>query len=440
MEAPGVAIVGRPNVGKSTLFNRLVRARAAIVHDTPGVTRDRNIALGRWNDREFLFIDTGGFDLDARKGMGALVRQQSRIAIDESDVVIFVFDGRAGLSPTDSDAVAVLRRSGKPVVYAVNKIDTPKQQNWLYEFARLGIEPLIAIAAEHARGMDELMTAVIASVPRGSGKMKEVEAAGTRLALVGRPNVGKSSLLNQLVGYERSIVDAAPGTTRDPVDTPVHVGNRPYILIDTAGVRRRSRITGGLERLTVVRSMRAIGRAEVALLVVDAVEGMTDQDARIAAYAWEGGRGMAFLVNKWDLVAGSDLTEESWLSTHRERHPAFAAIPALCVSAETGWHLDRLPALFRAVEQDLVSNLPTRRLNQILQQAVQNHAPPLVRGKAPRLLYATQVGTRPPTIAVFTSAPDRMQASYVRYLRPRFAEGFGIRAAPVRLDFRRRRS
>ena len=439
MTTPEVAIVGRPNVGKSTLFNRLLRSRAAIVHDTPGVTRDRNVALARWDEREFVFIDTGGFDSDVNKGVGALVRRQSRIAIAEADVVVFLFDGRAGLSPADRDAVATLRRSGKPVVYAVNKIDTAKQQNLIYEFARLGIEPLIAISAEHNHGIAELMQAVLAHVPPGTAEVKETAAAGTRLALVGRPNVGKSSLLNRLAGCERSIVDATPGTTRDPIDTPVTLANRRYVLVDTAGIRRRSRVSGGLERLTVVRSLRAIERAEIVLLVLDAVEGMTDQDAHIAAYAWERGRGMAFLVNKWDLVTPTEMAEEAWLATQRERYPAFAAIPALCVSAETGWHIDSLATLFGALEADFGAEIPTRRLNQVLQAALQKQGPALVRGRAPRFLYATQVGTHPPTVLVFTSDPDRIHASYVRYLRTRFAEAFRIRGAPLRLEFRRRR-
>jgi GTP-binding protein len=439
MTTPEVAIVGQPNVGKSTLFNRLVRTRAAIVHDIPGVTRDRNIALARWGEREFAFIDTGGFDADVDKGVGALVRHQSRIAIAEADVVVFVFDGRAGLSPTDRDAVAVLRRSGKPVVYAVNKIDTAKQENLLYEFARLGIEPLIAISAEHDRGIAELMQEVLARLRPGTGEVKDTAAAGTRLALVGRPNVGKSSLLNRLAGCERSIVDAAPGTTRDPVDTPLTLGDRRYVLVDTAGIRRRSRVSGGLDRLTVVRSLRAIERAEIVLLVIDAVEGMTDQDARLAAYAWERGRGMAFLANKWDLVAATEMPEEAWLAAQRERYPSFAAIPALCVSAATGWNIDRLPTLFGAVEADLGAEIPTRRLNQILRSALQNQGPAVVRGRAPRFLYATQVATHPPTVLVFTSDPDRIHASYARYLRTRFAGAFRIRGAPLRLEFRRRR-
>jgi len=439
MVAPEVAIVGRPNVGKSMLFNRLVGSRAAIVHDTPGVTRDRNVALGRWDGREIVFVDTGGFEADASKGIVAHVRNQSRVAIAEADVVVLVFDGRASLSPADRDAVAALRRSGKPVVYAVNKIDTPRQRDLLYDFARLGVEPLIAISAEHGRGIDGLMQEVLARVPPVTRKVACTTKGGTRLALVGRPNVGKSSLLNRLAGYERSIVDAAPGTTRDPIDTPVMLGSRSYVLVDTAGIRRQSRVTGDVERLTVTRSLRAIERAEIALLLLDATEGMTDQDSRIASYAWERGRGLAFLVNKWDLVAPKGVAEVAWLSSLRERHPAFAAIPALCISTMTDWHLDCLAEVVQAVERDFGAELPTPRLNQTLQAALRSHAPPLVRGRATRFFYATQVGTRPPAIAVFTSEPGRVQPSYLRYLQGRFAQAFGIRGAPLRLDFRSRR-
>jgi GTP-binding protein len=366
------------------------------------------------------------------------VYRQSQLAITEADVVIFVFDGRAGISPLDREAVDVLRRAGKPTVYAVNKLDTAKQENLLLDFTRLGVEPLIPISAEHARGIEPLMNAVVARVhaPRDT---EEDAPSGSRLALVGRPNVGKSSLLNRLAGHERSIVDAAPWTTRDPVDTRVRLGGRPYVLVDTAGIRRRSRVTEGVERLTVVRSLRALERAEIALVVLDATEGMTDQDARIAAYAWQRGRGVVLLVNKWDLVAAESASEERWLTMLRDRFPVFTTIPALAISAHTGWQIDRLPALIGSVERCFSITLPTRRLNQVLQAAVGAHAPPCVRHHTPRFFYATQVGTRPPQVAVFTSAPDGIHATYARYLQAQFTEAFGLRGTPLRLDFRQRR-
>ncbi len=431
-----VAIVGRPNVGKSTLFNRLVGRRAAIVHATPGVTRDQNIVSVRWGEHEFLCVDTGGFEADETDGLAGLVQRQSRLAIAEADVVVLVLDGRAGLSPADRDAVRILRRANRPVVYAVNKIDTAKQEALVLDFARLGVEPLVSISAEHARGIDELMDAVLGRLPP-PGTISVPD--GTRLTLVGRPNVGKSSLLNRLAGVERTIVDATPGTTRDPIDAQVELGGRRYVLVDTAGIRRRSRITGAVEHLTTLRSLRAVERAEIALLVLDAAEGMTDQDARIAAYVWQRGRGLAFLVNKWDLAAARGASEERWLTTLTQHYPPFAAIPAACVSARTGWHLDRIPSLVAVVERAFDAVIPTHRLNAILSDAVAAHTPPAVRGRSPRFFYATQIGRRPPALAVFTSDPDRVRPTYVRYLQSRIAQAFSIRGCQVRFEFRQRR-
>lgn len=436
---PVIAIVGRPNVGKSTLFNRLVGRRAAIVHDTPGVTRDQNIVAASWNEREFLCVDTGGFDADqTTTGIEALVQRQSRLAIDEADVVVFVFDGRAGVNPVDHDAVDILRRAGRPVIYAVNKIDTPTHEPLVYEFARLGIEPLLPISAEHHRGLDALMDAVLAYVPPAPPLPSSGGGGEVRLALVGRPNVGKSSLLNRLAGAERAIVDPAPGTTRDPIDTSVTLDGRPYILVDTAGIRRRSRVTGGVERLTALRSLRTIERAEIVLLVLDAVEGLTDQDARIAAYALQRGRGLALVVNKWDLVAAAVPGAPQWIATFRQKHPAFTTIPVVCVSAATGWKLEHIPPLVTAVERAFGATLGTRRLNQILRDAVEAQAPPSVRGRAPRFMYVTQVARRPPALAVFTSDPDRIRPTYVRYLQGRFTRAFGLCGTSIRLDFRLR--
>ncbi len=433
---PVVAIVGRPNVGKSTLFNRLVGRRIAIVHDTPGVTRDQNIVPAEWQGRSFLCVDTGGFEADDRDAIGTHVQRQSRLAIAAADVVIFVLDGRAGLSPADQDAVRILRRAGRPVIYAVNKIDGEKQASLVYEFARLGVEPVLAVSAEHSRGVSALMDAVLEHLPPASVSDAAFPKLRTRLALIGRPNVGKSSLLNRLAGVERAIVDAEPGTTRDPIDIEVHLQGHPYVLVDTAGVRRRTRVVDAVERLTVIQSLRTIERAEIVLLVLDAVEGMTDQDARLAAYAWQRGRGLAFVINKWDLVSRRPVTEERWIDTLHARLPAFAAIPALCVSAKTGWHLERIGALVRGLEQALDARMQTSRLNQVLRDAVAAHSPPSVAGREPRLLYASQIGTRPPAVAVFTTHPHGMKPSYIRYLQGRFAGAFHIRGCPINLEFR----
>jgi GTP-binding protein len=309
----------------------------------------------------------------------------------------------------------------------------------VYDFSSLGIEPLAPISAEHNVGIEQLMEAVVEHLPQTATGVTGATATETRLALVGRPNVGKSSLLNRLAGQERSIVDATPGTTRDPVDTVVYLGTRSYLLVDTAGIRRRSRIEQDLERLSVERSLRTIERAEIVLLVLDAVEGMTDQDARIAAYARRRGRGLALLVNKWDLLTEGGADEQAWLAGNQARRPTLADIPTLCVSALSGWHLERLPKLVEGVERDFTAELPTGRLNQVLQAAARSHAPPAIGGRAPRFYYATQVGTRPPAVAVFTSDPGAVHTAYVRYLRGQVARAFGIRGATLKLEFRARR-
>jgi GTP-binding protein len=260
-----------------------------------------------------------------------------------------------------------------------------------------------------------------------------------RLALVGRPNVGKSSLFNQLAGAERAIVHAEPGTTRDPIDTEIRLQGRAYVLVDTAGVRRRPRVVDAVERLTVIHSLRTIERAEIVLLVLDATEGMTDQDARLAAYAWQRGRGLGFLINKWDLVSSRPVTEERWIDMLHERYPAFASIPALCVSAKTGWRLPKIGALVRGLEQALDVRMQTSRLNQVLRDAVAAQAPPSIAGREPRLLYASQIGSRPPTVAIFTSHPHGMKPSYIRYLQGRVAAAFRIRGCPINLEFRSKR-
>ncbi len=465
---PVVALVGRPNTGKSTLFNRLTRSRRALVAPTPGVTRDRNLGIASWDERRFLIVDTGGFEADEHEELNRAVRAQALLAAEEADVVIAVLDGRAGINPLDRQLVERLRRLHQPVFVAVNKIDTAKQDALVAEFFALGIEPLYPISAEHGLGVGELLAAVLErlppapepatsaappldSAPEGEAPpldpapegdeqeiAAEADAEPTAIAIIGRPNVGKSSLLNRLVGFERAIVSPIPGTTRDALDTPLTRDGRAYVLVDTAGVRRRGRVGEHIERASVVRALRALERADVALLVVDAVEGMTEQDARVAGYAWERGRALVLLINKWDAVSGEQRDRAALLDRLTHRFPSLAVVPMLFISARTGRGVDRIWAAVDRVAAAHRARLPTARVNAVFEAALRAQQPPMVKGVRPRLFYATQTATAPPTLTVFCNAPERIAASYERFLLNQIRAAFELDGTPIRLRFRAR--
>ena len=435
---PVVALVGRPNTGKSTLFNRLTHSRRALVAPTPGVTRDRNVAIGHWDDRRFLVVDTGGFEAEEQEELGRAVRVQALVAAEQADVVIAVVDGRAGLNPLDRQLVERLRQLKQPVLLAVNKIDTPKQDDLVAEFFALGIEPLYPISAEHGIGVDELLEAVLVHL----GEAPEAPAVDgelpTAVAIIGRPNVGKSSLLNRLVGFERAIVSAVPGTTRDALDTPLRRGDRDYLLVDTAGVRRRSKVDQHIERASVVRALRALERAEVALLVIDAVEGMTEQDARVAGYAWERGRALVLLVNKWDAVPAAPKAAATVAEGIDRRYPSLAVVPKLFISARSGRGVERIWGAIDRVVAAHRSRLPTAKVNTVFERARRAQEPPMVNGVRPRLFYATQTATAPPTVTVFCSHPQRIAASYERYVVNKLRAAFELEGTPLRVRFKAR--
>jgi GTP-binding protein len=437
-QLPVVAIVGRPNAGKSLLFNRLIHGQRAIVDSQPGVTRDRNIAVAHWQDRAFLLVDTGGFEDRDASALAAAVRAQGAQAAEEADLVIALFDGREGLNPTDRDFVQRLRRLRKPVLIAVNKLDTPTHEDAAAEFFALGAEEVLPISAAHGLGVAALMDRVVALLPEPHAPREHAGEAVT-LAIVGRPNVGKSSLLNRLVGHERAVVDATPGTTRDPVDIPFCHGGKSYVFVDTAGIRRRPRVHEQIERSSVVRALRALARADVALLVLDATEGMRDQDARIAGYAWERGRALLLVINKWDAVPRARRDRPRVLGTIHRQYPTLAEVPAVFVSARTGAHLDEL---FPALENLLAAHhrvVRTVHLNQVLEAAARAQAPPSSGGKRPRFFYATQTGTAPPSFTVFCNHPELVATAYERYLANAFREAFDLRGTPLRLRLRARR-
>jgi len=435
---PVVALVGRPNTGKSTLFNRLTRSRRALVAPTPGVTRDRNIGMATLGERRVLLIDTGGFEADEGEQLAQAVRAQALVAADAADVVVAVLDARAGLNPLDRLLIERLRPLRQPVLVAVNKVDTAKQDDLVHEFFALGVEPLYPISAEHGIGVGELLDAVVAHLP------DEVEAAAseaeppTSVAIIGRPNVGKSSLLNRLVGYERSIVSAVPGTTRDALDTPITRNQRAYVLVDTAGVRRRPRVQAHIERASVVRALRAIERAEVGVLLIDGVEGMTEQDARVAGYAWERGRALLLLVNKWDAVPDDRRDAKTVLDDIDHRYPSLTVVPKRVISARTGKGVERIWAAIDAVAAAHRARLPTAKVNAVLEAATRAQEPPMVRGVRPRLFYATQTASAPPTITIFCNAPERITPAYERFLLNRLRDTFGLEGTPLRLKFRAR--
>ena len=432
---PVVALVGRPNTGKSTLFNRLTRSRRALVASTPGVTRDRNIGVAQHAGRRLLVVDTGGFEASEHEALNRAVRAQALLAAESADVIVVVLDARAGLNPLDRLLFERLRALRQPRLVAVNKVDAPQHEDLVSEFYGLGIEPLYPISAEHGAGIEALLDEIVARVPAAPAEADAAEAP-TAIAIIGRPNVGKSSLLNCLAGYERAIVSPVPGTTRDALDTPVRHAGRDYLLVDTAGMRRRPRVQQHLERASVVRALRALERAEIGLLVVDAVEGVTEQDARIAGYAWERGRALLLVVNKWDAVTGAD--QRRVAVRIDQRYPSLSVVPKLFVSALTGRGVPRIWGAVETVAEQHRGRLPTAKVNQVISRAVTAQAPPAVKGARPRLFYATQTAYAPPTITIFASHPSHVAAAYERYLSNQLRAAFGLMGTPLRLRFRAR--
>jgi len=436
---PIVAIIGRPNVGKSTLFNRLTRSRSALVDDFPGVTRDRLSGDAVWNDTAFTVVDTGGFAGPRDDPFAPRVREQVELAVAEADLVVVVFDGRSGVTPFDREMVERLHGHHGPVLYAVNKIDGVEQEAALYEFFALGMKNLYPISAEHRYGMDDFLDALVAQLPRASRGGEEAPAAEQiRIAVVGRPNVGKSSLINRILGQERLLVSDQPGTTRDAVDTRCTVGGRDYRLVDTAGIRRKAKVSARIEKFSVIKARRSLERCDVALVVVDAAQGITEQDVSIAGYVEERGRGCIFVVNKWDLVdarAGAARRMELAL---RDAAKFMAHAPVVTVSARTGQRVRRIFSLANTVYDQYTTRLGTGRVNRILEEAVTRTVPPLYKGRRLKFYYATQVSTRPPTFVAFVNAPEGVHFSYRRYLVNQIRQAAGLTRTPLRLVFRER--
>jgi GTP-binding protein len=433
---PIVAIVGRPNVGKSTLFNRLLGHRRAMVDDTPGVTRDRNYANINRFDKPFILIDTGGFEPVTSDRMLQQMREQSRMAMDEADVILFMMDARSGLTPADIEVAEMLRRVRKPVFYVVNKVDGDKLENDSAEFYSLGVEQLYTISAEHNRGVMDLVDNLLEVFPPSEASDAEDEL--TKIAVVGRPNVGKSSLVNRLLGFERVVANPTPGTTRDSVDTLFMCNKKPYLLIDTAGIRRKGKTTEKLEKYSVVDSLRSIERADVVLMVIDAVEGVTEQDERIAGYIHEAGRGCIFVINKWDALSKDNATFGAYTEKIRYGFKYLAYAPITFVSALSGQRIGKIMSTVDEVMEQYIRRVSTADINRVFSEATEAHHAPLSHGRRVKFYFATQVATRPPSFVIFTNQPENVHFSYERYIVNRFREAFGFSGVPLRLMFRGR--
>ena len=438
MSKPVVAIVGRPNVGKSTLFNVLAGEKISIVKDTPGVTRDRIYADVSWLDREFTMIDTGGIEPDSNDVILSQMREQAQIAIDTADVILFLTDVRQGLVDADSKVADMLRRTGKPVILVVNKVDHfEKYMPDVYEFYNLGIGDPVRVSAASRLGSGDLLDQVMEYFPEH--KAGEEEDDRPRVAIVGKPNVGKSSIINRLLGENRVIVSDVAGTTRDAIDTAVIHDGKEYVFIDTAGLRRKSRIKEELERYSIIRTVTAVERADVVLMVIDAVEGVTEQDAKIAGIAHERGKGVIIVVNKWDAIEKNDRTMREYESRIRQIISYMPYAEIMYVSAVTGQRLNRLYDMIDMVIANQTLRIATGVLNEIMTEAVAMQQPPSDKGKRLKLYYITQVSVKPPTFVIFVNDKELMHFSYTRYLENKIREAFGFRGTPLRFIIRERK-
>ena len=432
---PIVAIIGRPNVGKSTFFNRITRSRDAIVDDFPGVTRDRNYGDATWNDVVFTMVDTGGFLSDDKDDFANEIRFQVLQAIEDADVIILLLDGKAGISPYDRDIVEILRATEKPVFYAVNKIDGLEQETNLYDFYSLGIKKLYPVSAEHRYGMHDFLDDLILAFPKSDSVQTEDMI---KIAVVGRPNVGKSSLINRILGEKRLLVSDIPGTTRDAIDSVCNINGKSYLLIDTAGIRRKGKVSKKIEKFSIIKALRSLDRCDVALIVMDANEGITEQDINIAGYAFERKCSCIMLLNKWDLVEKDSKTAKKYYEQLRMESKFLSFAPAITISALTGLRVPRIFTCVDEVYSQYAARITTGQLNRIMELAIKKTEPSLFRGKRLKFYYAAQVTAKPPTFVCFVNYPDAVHFSYKRYLINQIRESAGLDKTPIRLLFRQR--
>lgn len=433
---PIVALVGRPNVGKSTLFNRITKSRKALVDPTPGVTRDRHYERVVWEEKGFILVDTGGIDDNPEDALVHHIREQALAAIEEADIILFLMDGKEGVTPADWEVVEILRRSRKPVFHLVNKVDSPEKEIELVsQFYELGVDELWPISAEHSYGFRTVMDGLSAIVDNSDGSL-ELPESTVKVAFFGRPNVGKSSIINQILGEDRMVVSDISGTTRDSVDTLVTKGNYSYLFIDTAGIRRKGKTKEKLEKFSILKSLAAMERCDVAVVLIDAFEGITEQDTKVIGYVLDQGRGLIVLINKWDLLEGDKKQQEAVISDVARLLPFVGFAPLLNVSALTGYGIKRLFPTIGSVYRQYSATFPTSALNRLLSDAVDQHSPPIYKNKRLKFYYTSQIGTCPPKFVIMTNSYKGVHFSYERYLTNKFREGLGLDKVPIKLIFK----
>ncbi|MBQ8687779.1 MAG: ribosome biogenesis GTPase Der [Ruminococcus sp.] len=437
MALPVVAVVGRPNVGKSTLFNKMIGKRLSIVEDTPGVTRDRIYSKCEWRNRQFMVVDTGGIEPNTSDVILAQMRRQAELAIENADVIVLVTDVRCGVTADDSDVAAMLQRSGKPIVLAVNKCDSigePPME--LYEFYNLGLGDPFPISAAHGHGTGDMLDAVMDYLPSEDELAEEEDAI--KVAIIGKPNVGKSSLVNRIAGEERVIVSNIAGTTRDATDTTIENENGKFIFIDTAGIRKKSKVTEKIEHFSVLRAYMAVDRADVCLILIDAEQGFTEQDSKVAGYAHEQGKASIVVVNKWDLIEKETNTMNDYLTKLQNDFSFMSYVPFLFISAKTGQRVNKLYEMIDMVYQQNQMRVSTGRLNDVLAYATTRVQPPSDKGRRLKIYYITQPSTKPPTFVIFVNRADLFHFSYQRYIENQIRSTFGLTGTPVRFIVRER--
>ena len=434
---PIVALIGRPNVGKSTMFNRVTKSRKALVDPTPGVTRDRHYERVEWDGKAFILVDTGGIDDNPEDLLVNHIREQALAAIDEADIVLFLMDGKEGVTPADYEVVELLRRTQKPIFHVVNKVDGPEQElEMLSQFYELGVDKLWAVSAEHSYGFRTLIDDLTAVIDNSADDDADLPEDTVKVAFFGRPNVGKSSMINRILGEDRMVVSDISGTTRDSVDTLLVHGKYSYLLIDTAGIRRRGKTTDKLEKFSILKSLAALERCDVAVVLIDADEGITEQDSRVIGYALDHGRGLIILVNKWDLIKDDKKRQDHLMAEIGRQLPFVGFAPLLNVSAKTGYGIKLLFPTIGSVYRQYTAVFPTSALNNLLRDALDAHTPPIYKNKRLKFYYTAQVGTRPPKFVLMTNSTKGVHFSYKRYLANRYRDGLGLDKVPIQLIFK----